>query len=73
MTVVTFLFTEIEGSTRRWEADPDAMRVALEEHNETLRAAIEEHAGRVFNYTGDGMCAVFFSPRGAWSFRYAWA
>jgi len=63
--ICTFLFTDIEGSTRRWEADPDVMRVALEAHNEALRGAIEMHAGRVFNYTGDGMCAVFDSPRAA--------
>jgi predicted ATPase/class 3 adenylate cyclase len=63
--VVTFLFTDIEGSTRRWEADPDAMRVALEAHNQVLREAVEAHQGSVFNYTGDGMCAVFASPRSA--------
>ena len=62
MSVVTFLFTDIEGSTRRWEAAPDALRVALDTHNETLRKAVEVHAGHVFNYTGDGMCAVFYSP-----------
>src|SRR6476646_9438275 len=62
---MTFLFTDIEGSTRRWEADPDAMRVALEAHNVTLRDAIEAQGGQVFNYTGDGMCAVFRSPRSA--------
>jgi predicted ATPase len=65
MTVVTFLFTDIEGSTRRWEADADAMRVAVENHNRILREAIEAHDGGVFNYTGDGMCAVFASPRSA--------
>ncbi|OBF28373.1 cyclase [Mycobacterium sp. ACS1612] len=65
MTVLTFLFTDIEGSTRRWEADADAMRTALDAHNRTLRAAVEAHAGSVFNYTGDGMCAVFASPRSA--------
>jgi predicted ATPase/class 3 adenylate cyclase len=63
--VVTFLFTDIEGSTRRWEADPEAMRVALEAHNHVLRDAVESHQGQVFNYTGDGMCAVFASPRSA--------
>jgi class 3 adenylate cyclase len=63
--IVTFLFTDIEGSTRRWEADADAMRVALEAHNRVLREAIEAHEGHVFNYTGDGMCAVFTSPRSA--------
>jgi len=60
---VTFLFTDIEGSTRRWEADADAMRAALETHNQVLRDAISSHDGHVFNYTGDGMCAGFASPR----------
>ena len=45
--VVTFLFTDIEGSTRRWEADADAMRVALEVHDEVLRDTVEAHAGHV--------------------------
>jgi len=65
MSVLTFLFTDIEGSTRRWEADADAMRVALEAHNKVLRDAVEANDGKVFNYTGDGMCAVFGSPRSA--------
>jgi predicted ATPase/class 3 adenylate cyclase len=63
--IVTFLFTDIEGSTRRWEADPDAMRVALDAHNRVLRETVAAHDGTVFNYTGDGMCAVFSSPRAA--------
>jgi predicted ATPase/class 3 adenylate cyclase len=63
--VLTFLFTDIEGSTRRWEADPDATRVALETHYQVLREAVKTHSGKVFNYTGDGMCAVFASPRSA--------
>jgi len=63
--ILTFLFTDIEGSTRRWEADADAMRVALETHNQVLREAVKTHSGQVFNYTGDGMCAVFTSPRSA--------
>ena len=63
--VVTFLFTDIEGSTRRWEADADAMRVALDAHDRVLRETITTHDGTVFNYTGDGMCAVFASPRAA--------
>jgi predicted ATPase len=63
--IVTFVFTDIEGSTRRWEADPDAMRTALENHNRMLREAVDANDGNVFNYTGDGMCAVFASPRSA--------
>jgi predicted ATPase/class 3 adenylate cyclase len=60
--VVTFLFTDIEGSTRRWEADADAMRAALLAHDEVLRKAIEEHGGFLFKHTGDGVCAAFSSP-----------
>ncbi len=56
---VTFLFTDIEGSTRLWEADPDAMRASLAAHDAVLRAAIEAHGGQVFKHTGDGICAVF--------------
>ncbi len=41
--VVTFLFTDIEGSTRRWEADAETMRAALETHNEVLRKAVKSH------------------------------
>jgi predicted ATPase len=62
---MTFLFTDIEGSTRRWEADAEAMRMALETHNRVLREAVAAHDGTVFNYTGDGICAVFASPRSA--------
>jgi len=59
--VVTFLFTDVEGSTRRWEADADAMRAALAEHDEVLRKAIEAHRGWLFKHTGDGVCAAFAS------------
>jgi predicted ATPase/class 3 adenylate cyclase len=63
--VVTFLFTDVEGSTRRWEADPELMRSALEAHDAVLREAIEKYTGWLFKHTGDGMCAVFASPRSA--------
>nr|WP_090277597.1 adenylate/guanylate cyclase domain-containing protein [Mycolicibacterium komanii]CRL72329.1 putative ATPase [Mycolicibacterium komanii] len=63
--VVTFLFTDIEGSTRRWEADAEAMRHALTEHDDTLRRAVATHGGRLFKHTGDGICAAFSSPRHA--------
>jgi predicted ATPase/class 3 adenylate cyclase len=63
--VLTFLFTDIEGSTRRWEADSDAMRAALEVHDQVLRGAVTGHRGVVFKHTGDGMCAAFTSPRAA--------
>ena len=63
--VVTFLFTDVEGSTRRWEKDADEMRVALAAHDEVLRSAIEAHGGFMFKHTGDGVCAAFSSPRAA--------
>src|SRR5207249_1792007 len=45
---VTFLFTDIEGSTRLWEENPDAMRLALARHDALLGAAIETNGGQVF-------------------------
>jgi predicted ATPase len=63
--VVTFLFTDVEGSTRRWEADADVMRSALAAHDEVLRTAIEVHEGFLFSHTGDGVVAAFSSPRSA--------
>ena len=63
--VVTFLFTDIEGSTRRWETDAEAMRAALLEHDEVLRSSIEAHDGFLFSHTGDGVAAAFASPRSA--------
>src|SRR5438105_8057643 len=63
--VVTFLFTDIEGSTRRWEADADAMRAALSKHDDVLRDAIEKHGGFLFSHTGDGVVAAFTSPKSA--------
>ena len=62
---MTFLFTDIEGSTRRWESDADAMRVALAAHDKVLRSAIEAHDGFLFSHTGDGVAAAFASPRSA--------
>jgi predicted ATPase len=61
----TFLFTDIEGSTRRWERDPEAMESALATHDEVLRSAIEVNGGRLFKHTGDGVCAAFASARSA--------
>ena len=56
---VTFLFTDIEGSTTLWEQYPDAMQAALARHDLLLRQAIEPRGGRVVKTTGDGMYAVF--------------
>jgi class 3 adenylate cyclase len=56
---VTFLFTDIEGSTRLWESAPDAMRAALASHDSIVREAIETHGGYVFATGGDGFSAAF--------------
>ena len=63
--VVTFLFTDVEGSTRRWEADADGDAGGPGRHDEVLRAAIEAHDGFLFKHTGDGVCAAFASPTSA--------
>src|SRR6478736_3506928 len=56
---VTFLFTDIENSTRRWDEDPSDMAEALRVHDGILRGAIERHGGYVFGTGGDGFCAAF--------------
>jgi len=56
---VTFLFTDIEGSTRLWEEHPDAMREALARHDDLVRETIESHGGYVVKTTGDGFHAAF--------------
>src|SRR5512146_2620246 len=56
---VTFLFTDIEGSTRLWERFPEAMKTALARHDSILSQAVEASRGRVIKGTGDGIYAVF--------------
>jgi predicted ATPase/class 3 adenylate cyclase len=56
---VTFLFTDVEGSTTLWEGHPVAMQAALARHDKVLRAAIESCNGRIVKTTGDGVLAVF--------------
>jgi predicted ATPase/class 3 adenylate cyclase len=58
---VTFLFTDLVGSTRLWEEHPDAMKDALARHDAILRGAVESHGGRVVKSRGDGVHAVFAS------------
>jgi predicted ATPase/class 3 adenylate cyclase len=61
-TVTTFLFTDIEGSTRLWEQEPERMRPALARHDAIARSAVETHRGVVVKMTGDGMHAAFDDP-----------
>ena len=56
---MTFLFTDIERSTRLWQDEPEAMRPALARHDELLRTAIAAHDGHSVKTTGDGAHAVF--------------
>ncbi len=56
---VTFLFTDIEGSTTRWEHHPEAMRTALARHDALLRQVITAHSGFVFKMVGDAVYAAF--------------
>jgi DNA-binding NarL/FixJ family response regulator/class 3 adenylate cyclase len=56
---VTFLFTDIEGSTKLWEQHPQEMLVAHAHHNQILREAIESNNGYVFQVIGDAFCAAF--------------
>ncbi len=56
---LTFLFTDIEGSTGLWEQFPDAMPASLAQHDRILRNAVEHAGGRVIKTTGDGIMAVF--------------
>ncbi len=56
---VTFLFTDIEGSTQLWERQPDAMRSALARHDQILRDVIGRQGGGVFKTVGDSFCAAF--------------
>src|SRR6187431_1457474 len=63
--IVTFLFTDVEGSTRLWEAQPRAMSVALARHDALLHAAIESAGGTVFKTVGDAFCAAFPAPEAA--------
>ena len=60
---VTFLFTDLEGSTRLWEEFPDAMGDALARHDEILRDAVERNRGSIVKTTGDGVHAAFTSAR----------
>ena len=63
--VTTFLFTDIEGSTRLWEREPERMRAALAAHDAIARACVADRRGTLVKSTGDGIHAVFADPRDA--------
>jgi predicted ATPase/class 3 adenylate cyclase len=60
-TLLTFLFADLEGSTRLWEQFPEAMKPAMARHDAILRAAVEGANGQVVKTTGDGLMAAFRS------------
>lgn len=62
---VAFLFTDVEGSIRRWETSPVGMATAIVEHDALLRRLVETHGGRVFKTIGDAVCAAFPTADGA--------
>jgi predicted ATPase/class 3 adenylate cyclase len=62
---VTFLFSDIEGSTQRWDRDRAAMQDALRRHDTLMRTAIAQHNGYVFKTIGDAFCAAFARPEDA--------
>lgn len=60
---VTFLFTDIVGSTRLWERFPEAMAQALRRHDTLMREAAKAHEGHVFKTVGDAFCIAFETPQ----------
>ena len=60
--LVTYLFTDIEGSSRLWELQPDRMGTALARHDEITRSAVEHHRGVIVKMVGDGAHAAFADP-----------
>lgn len=63
--VLTFVFTDVEGSTSRWERAPETMAQALAAHDRILADVFAAHGGHVFKRVGDAFCCVFTSPRAA--------
>jgi len=62
---VTFLFTDVEGSTRLWEEHPNEMQDALARHDALVRGAVEESNGHIVKFTGDGFHAAFSTANDA--------
>src|SRR5688572_29344864 len=59
---VTFLFTDVEGSTHLWETDPTGMATSIEAHDALVREVVEANGGHIFSTAGDGFGAAFSSP-----------
>ena len=59
---VSFLFTDVEGSTRLWQTDPEGMKASLEQHDRLMRSAVEDHGGHIFSTAGDAFAVAFHRP-----------
>ncbi|HEX8313082.1 MAG TPA: adenylate/guanylate cyclase domain-containing protein [Chthoniobacteraceae bacterium] len=62
---ITFLFTDLEGSSVRWEHFPQSMKEALVRHDALLRETFTRHRGYTFKHTGDGFCVAFHTAHEA--------
>jgi class 3 adenylate cyclase len=62
---ITFVFTDIEGSTQRWDRDRAAMEEAVRRHDVLMREAVAAHNGYIFKTLGDAFCAAFARPEEA--------
>ena len=62
---VTFLFTDVEGSTRLWEEHREEMQDALARHDDLVRAGVTAHDGFIVKGTGDGVHAAFSASHDA--------
>ncbi len=56
---VTFLFSDIEGSTERWERHREDMKAAVAWHDTIMRKVLEAHGGHIFKTMGDAFCVAF--------------
>lgn len=63
--IVTFLFTDIEGSTAKWDTDRVAMEAAVATHDRALDEAVKNNRGRIVKKLGDGLMSVFVDPTDA--------
>lgn len=66
-TLLTYLFSDIVGSTALWEGQPAAMRADLARHDELMHASIAAHHGTIFKTAGDAFYATFRRPRDAFA------
>ncbi|HSM43872.1 MAG TPA: adenylate/guanylate cyclase domain-containing protein [Acidimicrobiia bacterium] len=58
----SFMFTDVEGSTRLWQVHPEGMKASLEQHDQIMRSAIAAHNGHVFSTAGDAFAVAFHHP-----------